>query len=227
VWAEIDRLESETQRLHREEGLTVRKRKGRKRDAGSRAPILIEVRPNARWSVDFVHDQLSDGRRFRILNVIDNITKECLAVIAQTSISWRRVARELVAWRGRPDLIVSDHGTEFTSNAMLAWSQEIRLWHQRNVQMNSQRSLGVVTGGPRHIRAHTAKSSTAQARCLRSIGRNYSRTGHQQAQTAAKLTTFVTGIRSSKKRTPFCGKNSTPAFRNTLSIKAIESWFPA
>ena len=122
-----------TQRLYREEGLTVRKRKGRKRAAGSRAPIPIEVRPNARWSVDFVHDQLSDGRRFRILNVIDDVTKECLAAIADTSISGRRVARELdaiVAWRGRPDLIVSDHGTEFTSNAMLAWSQERRItWH--------------------------------------------------------------------------------------------------
>jgi len=122
-----------TQRLYREEGLTVRKRKGRKRAVGSRAPILIELRPNARWSVDFVHDQLSDGRRFRILNVIDDVTKECLAVIADTSISGRRVARELdavVAWRGRPDLIVSDHGTEFTSNAMLAWSQERRItWH--------------------------------------------------------------------------------------------------
>ena len=122
-----------TQRLYREEGLTVRKRKGRKRAIGSRAPILIEVRPNARWSVDFVHDQLSDGRRFRILNVIDDVTKECLAAIADTSISGRRVARELdaiVAWRGRPDLIVSDHGTEFTSNAMLAWSQERWItWH--------------------------------------------------------------------------------------------------
>ena len=122
-----------TQRLYREEGLTVRKRKGRKRAAGSRAPILIEARPNARWSVDFVHDQLSDGRRFRILNVIDDVTKECLAAIADTSISGRRVARELdavVAWRGKPDLIVSDHGTEFTSNAMLAWSQERRIaWH--------------------------------------------------------------------------------------------------
>ena len=122
-----------TQRLYREEGLTVRKRMGRKRAAGSRAPIPIEVRPNARWSVDPVHDQLSDGRRFRILNVIDDVTKECLAVIADTSISGRRVARELdavVAWRGRPDLIVSDHGTEFTSNAMLAWSQERQItWH--------------------------------------------------------------------------------------------------
>ena len=58
-----------TQRLYREEGLTVRKRKGRKRATGIRAPTLVEARPNARWSVDFVHDQLSNGRRFRILNV--------------------------------------------------------------------------------------------------------------------------------------------------------------
>jgi putative transposase len=122
-----------TQRLYREEGLMVRKRKGRKRAAGSRAPILVEARPNARWSVDFVHDQLSGGRRFRLLNVIDDVTKECLAAVADTSISGRRVARELdavIARRSKPDLIVSDHGTEFTSNAMLAWAQEHRIpWH--------------------------------------------------------------------------------------------------
>ncbi len=122
-----------TQRLYREEGLTVRKRKGRKRATGSRAPILVEALPNARWSVDFVHDQLSNGRRLRILNVIDDVTKECLAAVVDTSISGRRVARELdavIAWRGRPGLIVSDHGTEFTSNAMLAWAQASRVdWH--------------------------------------------------------------------------------------------------
>jgi putative transposase len=122
-----------TQRLYREEGLTVRKRKSRKRATGARAPILIEARPNARWSIDFVHDQFSNGRRFRILNVIDDVTKECLAAVPDTSISGRRVARELdaiVAQRGKPDLIVSDHGTEFTSNAMLAWAQSGRIaWH--------------------------------------------------------------------------------------------------
>ena len=75
--------------------MTVRKRKGRKRATGMRTPILVEARPNARWSVDFVHDQLSNGRRFRILNVIDDVTKECLVAIADTSISGRRVAREL------------------------------------------------------------------------------------------------------------------------------------
>jgi putative transposase len=94
-----------TQRLYREEGLTVRKRKSRKRATGMRAPILVEARPKARWPVDFVHDQLSNGRRFRILNVIDDVAKECLAAIADTSISGRRVAREfgaIVARRGNP-----------------------------------------------------------------------------------------------------------------------------
>jgi putative transposase len=122
-----------TQRLYREEGLTVRKRRGRKRATGTRAPILTVAAPNARWSVDFVHDQLGCGRRLRILNVVDDVTKECLAAVADTSISGRRVARELgalVARRGRPGLIVSDHGTEFTSNAMLAWREASGVaWH--------------------------------------------------------------------------------------------------
>src|SRR6476661_3391184 len=80
-----------TQRLYREEGLTVRKRRGRKRATGMRAPILVEARANARWSVDFVHEEFSSGRCFRIFNVIDDVTKECLAAIADTSISGRRV----------------------------------------------------------------------------------------------------------------------------------------
>src|SRR4051812_6411909 len=116
-----------TQRLYREEGLTVRRRRGRKRATGARAPLLLPALPNTRWSIDFVHDQLACGRRLRILNVIDDVTKECL------SISGKRVARELtvlVARRGRPATIVSDHGTEFTSNAMLGWTSENRIaWH--------------------------------------------------------------------------------------------------
>src|SRR5829696_8992500 len=72
-------------------------------------------------------------RPFRILNILDDVTKECLAAIADTSISGKRVARELtavIAWRGKPELIVSDHGTEFTSNAMLAWMNEHQVaWH--------------------------------------------------------------------------------------------------
>jgi putative transposase len=120
-------------RLYREEGLAVRKRRARRRAVGVRAPILVEATPNARWSLDFVHDQFACGRRFRILNVVDDVTRECLAAIPDTSMSGRRVARELttlIEQRGKPGMIVSDNGTEFTSNAMLAWAeQHIIDWH--------------------------------------------------------------------------------------------------
>ena len=78
--------------------------------------------PNQRWSLDFVSDQLTDGRRFRILTVVDDCTRECLALIADTSLSGARVARELATLfdvRGKPRTMVSDNGTEFTSNAIL------------------------------------------------------------------------------------------------------------
>jgi putative transposase len=120
-------------RLYREEGLAVRKRRSRRKAIGTRASILVEARPNVRWSLDFVHDQLAGGRRFRILNIVDDVTRECLAAIPDTSISGRRVARELTALiegRGKPQMIVSDNGTEFTSNAVLRWSKEHRIeWH--------------------------------------------------------------------------------------------------
>jgi putative transposase len=120
-------------RLYREEGLTVRKRRARRRAVGTRAPILVEPRPNARWSLDFVHDQFACGRRFRILNIVDDVTRECLAAVPDTSISGKRVARELstlIRRRGAPGMIVSDHGTEFTSNAILTWTSESKVeWH--------------------------------------------------------------------------------------------------
>ncbi|MDA9524134.1 transposase [Bradyrhizobium sp. CCBAU 11434] len=114
-------------RLYCEEGLIVRKRRARRKAVGTRAPILVEAKPNARWSLDFVHDQFANGRRFRILNIVDDVTKECLGAIPDTSISGRRVARELTAIverRGKPGMIVSDHGTEFTCNVMLAWCKD-------------------------------------------------------------------------------------------------------
>jgi putative transposase len=120
-------------RLYREEGLTVRKRRARRRAVGTRAPILVEARVNARWSLDFVHDQFALGRRFRILNIVDDVTRECLAAIPDTSISGRRVARELtmlIETRGKPGMIVSDNGTEFTSNAILGWATDHQVeWH--------------------------------------------------------------------------------------------------
>ena len=71
----------------------MRKRRARRRAVGTRAPILVEARPNARWSLDFIHDQFANGRRFRILNIPDDVTRECLAAIPDTSIPGRRVAR--------------------------------------------------------------------------------------------------------------------------------------
>lgn len=82
-------------RLYREEGLTVRKRGGRKRAIGTRAPIAIPQGPNQRWSLDFVSDSFADGRRFRVLCVIDDFSRECLAIVVDTSLSGLRVAREL------------------------------------------------------------------------------------------------------------------------------------
>ncbi|SOB79480.1 Transposase InsO and inactivated derivatives [Sphingomonas guangdongensis] len=122
-----------TQRLYREEGLTVRRRRGRRRAIGARAPAPVLALPNQRWSLDFVHDQLATGRRFRVLNIVDDITRECLRAVVDTSISGRRVVREpadLVVERVAPKMIVSDNGTELTSNAVLSWSGEAKIeWH--------------------------------------------------------------------------------------------------
>lgn len=120
-------------RIYKEKRLTVRKRGGRKRALGTRAPMTIAQDANQRWSLDFVSDALVDGRRFRILCVIDDFSRECLATVVDNSLSGERVARELDAIaerRGYPLLVVSDNGTELTSNAMLAWQQDRGVeWH--------------------------------------------------------------------------------------------------
>ena len=120
-------------RLYREERLQVRRRGGRKRALGTRRPMLAPDRVNVRWSLDFVSDALTDGRRFRVLAIVDDYSRECLALIADTSLSGLRVVRELdaiIRWRGRPALMVSDNGTELTSMAVLRWCQETGVeWH--------------------------------------------------------------------------------------------------
>jgi putative transposase len=120
-------------RLYGEERLQVRRRGGRKRALGSRAPIALPQRPNQRWSLDFVSDMLIDGRRFRILAVVDDFTRECLCLAADTSLPGLRVARELdtlAARHGRPLCCVSDNGTELTSMAILRWAQTTAVeWH--------------------------------------------------------------------------------------------------
>jgi len=99
-------------RIYREEGLRVRRRGGRKRALGTRRPMVLPDGPNQRWSLDFVSDSLICGRRFRILCVVDDYTRECLALVADTSLSGARVARELTSLmgsRGKPHTVVSDN----------------------------------------------------------------------------------------------------------------------
>jgi putative transposase len=97
------------------------------------APRLRLFEPIQRWSLDFLSDAMIDGRRFRILAIVDDFTRECLVLIADTSLPGLRVVRELdtlIAIRGRPLIIVSDNGTELTSMAMLRWSQDRQIeWH--------------------------------------------------------------------------------------------------
>ena len=120
-------------RIYREERLAVRRRGGRKRALGTRAPMALPQGPNQRWSLDFVSDTLVDGRRFRVLAVVDDYSREALGLVADISLSGRRVGRELdriAMKRGYPRQVVSDNGTELTSHAMLRWQQDRGVdWH--------------------------------------------------------------------------------------------------
>ena len=120
-------------RLYREEGLAVRRRRGRKRATGTRAPMVLPDRPNQRWSLDFVADTLVWGRRLRILAIVDDFPREALALVVDTSIGGQRMARELdalIVQRGKPLTIVSDNGTEMTSRAVLEWTNRTGVdWH--------------------------------------------------------------------------------------------------
>lgn len=94
---------------------------------GTRAPLSIPQGANQRWSLDFLSDAFADGRRFRFLAVVDDFTRECLALVADTSLPGLRVVRELdsiIAWRSRPTMCLSDNGTELTSMEVLRFSQE-------------------------------------------------------------------------------------------------------
>lgn len=121
-------------RLYREERLQVRRRGGRRRALGMRAPMAIPQGPGQRWSLDFVSDAFACGWRFRNVAVVDNYSRECVPLIADTSISVARVGRELdtamFERMARPNTIVSDNDTELTSMAILRWSKERNVeWH--------------------------------------------------------------------------------------------------
>ena len=132
----------------------MRKRGGRKRALGTRRPLVVPQTINQRWSLDFVSDAFTpshrlrckrlpgngraqrramDGRRFRVLAVVDALSRECLALAPDTSLSGARLVRELdaiIQVRGMPTTIVSDNGTEMTRSAVLKWCQKTKIdWH--------------------------------------------------------------------------------------------------
>jgi putative transposase len=114
-------------RLYKAQGLEVRKRKKRRKALGARVPPKILTSANQRWSIDFVMDGLADGRRIRLMTIVDDCTRESLKIIAERSITGVRVTQELgelIKSRGKPEEILSDNGTEFTCNAVLSWAQE-------------------------------------------------------------------------------------------------------
>jgi putative transposase len=152
-------------RIYREERLAVRRRGDRKRALGRRAPITLPQGANQRWSLDFVSDVLADGRRFRVLVIVDDFTRECLALVVDTSISGRRVARELdaiVAARAKPLMIVSDNGAELTSHAILRWQQECGVrWHSSRPESRSRTPLSKASTAASGMSASTNTSSGA------------------------------------------------------------------
>ena len=121
-----------TYRLYTQENLQVRTKK-RKKLQRPRLPMAVPTRVNERWSLDFVSDQLSHGRRFRVLNIVDDYSRELVGQLVAISITGYQVARflsQLGETRGLPNAIVCDNGTEFTSKAMFFWSKE------NNVKLN-------------------------------------------------------------------------------------------
>jgi putative transposase len=114
-----------TYRLYCELGMQVRTKK-RKKLVRPRLPMAVPSQSNERWSLDFVSDQLANGRRIRILNIVDDFSRTCVGQLVDTSISGARLARyldELKTERGLPTTIVLDNGPELTSKAMFLWSQ--------------------------------------------------------------------------------------------------------
>ena len=112
-------------RLYTEEGLTVRTKQRKKTASHQRVPQGVATAPNQRWSMDFVSDRLADGRWFRVLTVVDQFTRECLLLLADSALSGEKVAAALegvVGERGAPKSITVDNGSEFTSRAMEAWT---------------------------------------------------------------------------------------------------------
>ena len=118
-------------RLYRLERLSLR-RKARKRLRRETPPLVVAERVNQRWSMDFIHDSTAAKRPFRAFALVDDYTRECLAIEVDTSLTGERVKRVLdrvIADRGRPEAMLSDNGPEFTSRVLEAWSLERKIRH--------------------------------------------------------------------------------------------------
>jgi putative transposase len=114
-------------RIYLEEGLIVRTQKRRERAQRQRVPLGQAVRPNQRWSMDFVAQRLPDGRWIRVLTVVDQFTRECLTLSADNTLSGEKISIALdkvVALRGAPQSITVNNGTEFTSKALDLWAYQ-------------------------------------------------------------------------------------------------------
>ncbi len=113
------------ERIYVEEGLQVRKRKRKRTKMKARIPLIQPKAPNQVWAMDFMSDALCDGRKLKILTIIDCFTRECVHIEVDTSINGSRVARILETLRmtyGLPEQIMTDNGPEFTGRAMDAWA---------------------------------------------------------------------------------------------------------
>lgn len=114
-------------RIYTEEGLKLRRKTRRNRAPMPRRPLRVPSERNVRWSMDFMSDALKDGRSFRVLNVIDDFSREALAMEVDTSLPGLRVVRTLdgiLAMRGKPRQIVTDNGPEFVSRVLQRWAQK-------------------------------------------------------------------------------------------------------
>jgi len=121
------------ERLYRAEGLALRRRRHRKRAAGVRVTLPAATRPTERWSMDFLHDRLADGRRLRVLTMVDDYSRECPALVADTSLTGARVVQileRLAEAQGLPRRITVDNGPEFAGSALDAWA------YRRGIQLH-------------------------------------------------------------------------------------------
>ena len=122
-----------TERIYREEGLSLRKRKRKKTAAINRIILTIPERPNERWSMDFVTDSIVTGRRFRALVIVDDYSRECPVIEVDTSLGGVRVVsvlERLAETRGLPEVITIDNGPEFAGKALDEWA------YRRGVKLN-------------------------------------------------------------------------------------------